>query len=184
MTTDPDRAAILFVQSAYQYYATARWAAHANCLPVCGNLFHHAVEMFLKGGLARNCSLDDLSKMKHDLKKLWAAFKTDFSSLPLTQHDRTISRLNKFEKIRYPDAIIKSGMQVTVQWSGSVAEMKVGARANTPEQYVIVVSDIDHLIADVMKSSSWNPSAFVGTSPLAQEAIKQHNDHAEFLTRP
>jgi hypothetical protein len=26
---------------------------HAQCMPVCGNLFHHAVEMLLKGGLAQ-----------------------------------------------------------------------------------------------------------------------------------
>ena len=25
----------------------------AQCMPVCGNLFHHAVEMLLKGGLAQ-----------------------------------------------------------------------------------------------------------------------------------
>ena len=136
------------------------------------------------GRLPRNAHLDNLFHLKHDLNKLWAAFKTEFSSFTLTQHDGTISRLNEFEKIRYPDAIIKSGMLVTVQWSGSLADMKVGGSAKTTKQCVIVVSNIDHLIADVLKSSSWNPSAFLGTNPAAQEAIKLHNDHAEFLTRP
>jgi HEPN domain-containing protein len=46
----------LFMSRACQYYVTARFAMHAQCLPVCANLFHHAVEMFLKGGLARNTS--------------------------------------------------------------------------------------------------------------------------------
>jgi hypothetical protein len=43
----------LFVSSGCEYYATARFAMHAQRSLVCGNLFHHAVEMLLKGGLAK-----------------------------------------------------------------------------------------------------------------------------------
>jgi hypothetical protein len=50
LTAGSDRHAILFVQHASQYYATARFAMHAQCMPVCGILFHHTVEMLLKGG--------------------------------------------------------------------------------------------------------------------------------------
>jgi hypothetical protein len=42
-----------FMETGGQYYTTARFAMHAQCMPVCGNLFHHAVEMLLKGGLAQ-----------------------------------------------------------------------------------------------------------------------------------
>ena len=45
---------------------------HAGCAPVCGNLFHHAVERFLKVGLAQRRELSALERMRHKLKeKLW-----------------------------------------------------------------------------------------------------------------
>jgi len=44
------------------------------------------------------------------------------------------------------------------------------------------VSDIDDLIADALKTHSWNPGVFVGTNQAALEAIKRHNSHADFLT--
>ena len=48
---------------------------HAQCMPVCGNLFHHTVEMILKGGLARKRKLSDLKDMGHKLKVLWQAYR-------------------------------------------------------------------------------------------------------------
>ena len=49
---------MIFMETGSQYYTTARFAMHAQCMPVCGNLFHHAVEMLLKGGLAADGSVD------------------------------------------------------------------------------------------------------------------------------
>jgi hypothetical protein len=98
-----DTIAIYFMQTGSQYYTMARFAMHAQSMPVCGNLFHHAVEMLLKGGLARKRSLSDLRDMGHKLKKLWSAFKTDFPDTSLKRHDKTISSLDKFEDIRYPN---------------------------------------------------------------------------------
>ena len=36
---------------------------YAQRAPVCGNLFHHAVEMFLKGGLGLKRPLSELQDM-------------------------------------------------------------------------------------------------------------------------
>jgi hypothetical protein len=148
--------------------ATARFAMHAGCAPVCGNLFHHAVEMFPNVGLAQRRELSDLERMRHKLKeKLWPAFKEDFPNAHLTQHDKTLACVDKFEDIRYPDEVLKSGMGVLAVWSGRVSELPRGA-----EQYVIVVSDIDDLIVDVLKVYSRNPVALIGSSnPAAREAI-------------
>jgi len=169
----------LFMQNACQYYATARFAMRAGCAPVCGNLFHHAVEMFLKVALAQRRELSNLERMRHKLKeKLWPAFKEDFPNPHLSQHDKTIACVDKFEDIRFPDEVLKSGMGVLAVWSGPVGELLRGA-----EQYVIVVSDIDDLIVDVLKVCSRNPVAFIASSnPAAREAITRHNDHAlQFL---
>src|SRR5262249_40104873 len=92
----------------------ARFSVHAGCIPVCGNLFHHAVEMLLKGGLAkkRKLSLSELKKRGHKLKVLWREYKLDFPDPALKRHDKAISLLDKFEAIRYPDRILASGMGV------------------------------------------------------------------------
>jgi hypothetical protein len=41
---------MLFMQSACDYYVAARFAMHAQSVPLVGILFHHAVERFLKAG--------------------------------------------------------------------------------------------------------------------------------------
>jgi hypothetical protein len=57
-----------FFKMAGQYYVVGRFAAFAGLIPITGNLLHHAVEMFLKGGLSKNgVSLVDLKKMGHNL---------------------------------------------------------------------------------------------------------------------
>jgi hypothetical protein len=183
MPASPDH---LFVGNACQYYVAARFLVHAQCIPVCGNLFHHAVEMLLKGGLAkkRKLSLSALKKMGHKLKVLWREYKLDFPDPTLKRHDKTISLLDKFEDIRYPDRVLASGMGVTVQWSGPAASVTVrGPGLKTPKQYTIVVSDIDDLVADVFRTSSWNPGPFIGTNRFAKQAIRRHNKHARYLTK-
>jgi hypothetical protein len=54
---------MLFLQNGCHYYAAARFAMHAQCMPVCGILFHHTVEMLLKGGpYSRSMTLADVMK--------------------------------------------------------------------------------------------------------------------------
>jgi hypothetical protein len=169
-----------FMRSACQYYTTARFAMHAKCMSVGGNLFHHAVEMFLKTGLVKKRKSSDLKDIGHDLKKLWRAFKVDFPDAALERHDKTISALKKFEEIRYPG---DSGMGMTADWFGPPGKVTTYGGLKTPKQYSLVVSDIDDLIADVIRACSWYPDSFVGTDPAALEAITRHNKHADFLTK-
>ena len=177
---DPDH---LFMQSACQYYAAARFAIHAQCMPVGGSLFHYTVEMFLKAGLAQLRKLSDLKDMGHDLKKLWTAFKADFPDPALKRHDKTISRLHKFEAIRYPEGIIKHGMGLSAEWFGPAGQVTTYGGLKTPKQYAIVISKIDDLVADVFKVCSRNPVVFFGTNPHALEALTRNNAHSEFLTK-
>src|ERR1700694_886065 len=93
-----------FLKLGVQYYVAARSAAWAGLLPVCGNLYHHALEMFLKAGLSRKHLLSELrsNKFGHKLINTWDAFKADFPSPALAQFDMTISDIDDFEDIRYP----------------------------------------------------------------------------------
>jgi hypothetical protein len=41
----------LYFRYATDYYVAARFAFFARSMPTAGNLFHHAVELYLKGSL-------------------------------------------------------------------------------------------------------------------------------------
>jgi hypothetical protein len=173
-----------FIKNAFQYYATARFAAHAGFLPVSGNLFHHAIEMSLKAGLVQKRPLSELKDMGHKLKTLWRAFKMDYPATALDRHDATIAGLDKFERIRYPGT---SGDSMTIQlaWSQQPPSNKTYGGMKTPEPYVVVVNHVDDVIVDVLKACSWNPAALIGmigANPATLEAINRRNPHSQFLT--
>jgi len=109
-----------FMRLGVQYYVAARSTACAGLLPVCGNLYHHALEMFLKAGLSRKYSLAELKRCRHKLSDIWNAFKTDFRSTALLQFDETVAEIAKFEEIRYPDNVLEHGAQMLVDWGPTI----------------------------------------------------------------
>ena len=156
---------------------------HAQCLPVCGNLFHHTVEMFLKAGLSQRRKLSDLKCLGHNLGKLWQAFKEDFPDSVLDQHNETMLTVGKFEGIRYPEKTIGEGAVMLANWSSFVGAGVSYSGGMVPETYSVIVDDIDSLVADVFKACSRNPAVFIGTGLAVREAITRNNAHAEFLTK-
>src|SRR5437763_14081811 len=104
-----------FFATAGQYYVVGRFAAFAGLIPITGNLLHHAVEMFLKGGLSKKgLSLADLKKLNHNLPNIWTKFKTTFNDPALNQFDDAIRLLHRWEDIRYPDLTAAKGMRATI----------------------------------------------------------------------
>jgi hypothetical protein len=83
-----------FFKTGSQYYIAGRFAAFAWLHPVAGNLFHHAIEMYLKGALSKTKSLSDLRKLSHDLLSGWAAFKVHANDRAL-DHDCGPPRLRR-----------------------------------------------------------------------------------------
>jgi hypothetical protein len=105
-----------FMKLGVQYYVAARQSAWSG-LWVCGNLYHHALEMFLKAGLSRKYSLRELRKQfGHELIAIWNAFKDDFPSPALLEFDATIADIAGFEDIRYPDRVLKYGVQIRIDY--------------------------------------------------------------------
>lgn len=136
--------------------------------------------MLLKGGLAKKGrQLSELKAWEHNLKRLWREFKTAFANVDLTQHDKTISQLDKFEEMRYPSAALKA-MAISVQWSGEPPRA-VFREGKTPKQFVLIVSDVDALVADVIMVSSWNQVAIMPRNPVVREAIARENAQAGFF---
>src|SRR5262245_52228023 len=58
--SENDQYRFWFYQLASQYYVVGRFAARAGLNPSCGNLLHHAVEMFLKGALVDDVGLGEM----------------------------------------------------------------------------------------------------------------------------
>ena len=94
---------VAFLTLGFQYYIVARAAALSGLLPVSGNLFHHAIEMFLKARLSQTHTLEELKKprFRHSLHAAWNAFKAEVSGDILAQFDSTIDALQRFESVRW-----------------------------------------------------------------------------------
>jgi len=162
-----------------QYYVSGRASAFASCLPVCGNLFHHAIEMYLKGYLSRQLSTQSLKKLRHDLRRTWRQFKVQHADPILNGYDLTVGRLNKFETIRYPDAIVHRGMFATVSITRPSNPPAMHVKGGPPPGYHIVVQDIDELVGVIFKKCALNPAFFF--SKLNSEARGVLNrDNATF----
>jgi hypothetical protein len=74
--SDEDRVIHEFFRYGCQYYVAGRYGVFAALIPVAANLHHHAIEMLLKGALARTMNLKEMkNKIGHKLEKCWEAFK-------------------------------------------------------------------------------------------------------------
>jgi hypothetical protein len=180
--TAPTRYSKHLFKNGCQYYIAARFAVEAQCFPVCGNLFHHAVEMMLKGALASNRTAAELKRMSHNLAKLWDDFRKEFPDPALSRHDATIATLDNLEFIRYPDQIIGFSVSYSFGFERLFGPTKYHGPGKA-KSFEIVVSEIDDVIADVIaKAPNWYPGLMVN-SRAAYEAVIHHNHHGEFLAK-
>ena len=163
-----------FFKTGSQYYIAGRFAAFAWFHPVAGNLFHHAIEMYLKGALSKTKSLSDLRKLSHDLLSGWAAFKVHANDRALDRFDATIAGLHDYEELRYPDSVIAKGMESTIEIVRSSIPNGAATGGTSVPPYRVCVQDIDELVSVIFAAASRNPQAY----------LRFPNDPArEFLTK-
>ena len=144
---------------ATQYYMAGRFSVFAGLIPVCGNQFHHAIEMYLKGYLCTSLSTDQLIALGHKLDQVWEEFKKQISDPSLAIFDQTISTLDRFEKIRYPEEIVAKGMQSQI---GFERPPSSASRTSPPEpSYDIYVDEIDSLVEVIFQKSKLDPLSSV-----------------------
>ena len=158
---DFDRSDEELIKAGTQYYLAGRFGAFAGMNPVTGNLFHHAVELYLKGALARRgWDLNTLrSKFGHHLPKLWAQFKSEWSNRELARFDQSIEDLHRREHIRYPDYLLKEGMASWIEFTRHNVEIHTPMTPELP-QYVVVVDEIDELTRVILETCGLNPEFF------------------------
>jgi hypothetical protein len=168
----------LFFANGCQYYVAGRYAAFAGLNPVVGNILHHAIEHFLKGALSKSKTFPELKRLGHHLSAVWAAFKVQVNNPALAQFDGVISTLHEFEELRYPDSVLTSGMQCTINITKAGAAMtRVTSNDPAPPTYQLCLEDIDELVRAIFVATSRNPKAyFQGLFKLeAQEYLIKDN---------
>jgi hypothetical protein len=93
-----------------------RYAVFAGLNPTAANLLHHAIEMALKGALAKKgMDLKALKRLNHNLSRIWQEFTAQYG-IDGSTFDGVIAELQKFETIRYPDEIVKQGLNSLIGW--------------------------------------------------------------------
>ncbi len=163
-----------------QYYLAARSAALAGSMPVTGNLYHHAVEMLLKAGLSRKYSLHDLHNMFwHDLPKIWHTFKNDFPVSSLEQFDTTITTLDKWEDIRYPEKLLKQGARMSFDWGDAPPPPQSPQPGQSPPPYKVNGTEIDNLVITIFEVLPRDPSLFTNDSPHLRQILIPHHPGPE-----
>ena len=165
-----------FYSLAIQYYVIARFGAFAGFLPVSGNLFHHAIEMFLKGHLSSKLDLTELKGLGHRLQDIWVRFRADVSDVTLDRYNAVIAELDSFELIRYPDDIVARGMSASIDLKRSAISSVTLAPGRPEPSYKIVVEDVDRLVEAIFEKSSVNSKFFTnGLKPDAAIYLSKEN---------
>ena len=162
---------IKFFDWGIQYYVAARFCSMAKLMPVNGNLYHHAVEMLLKGQLSKKLPPEELKKrFGHNLPALWQAFKHEVPNETIARYDVVITELHRFESIRYPDVVFREGMGLISSWNRTPEPpAPQGIFANVP-RYSIAVTEMDEFIGELFRLCDMNLSAYMGAYFLNEHA--------------
>jgi len=178
--TDPERVINEFFRYGSQYYVAGRYAVFAGSMPVAGNLVHHAIEMFLKGALAKAMSSEKLKdKLGHRLRRIWNKFKNQANDPSLAAHDRTIKELDKFESIRYPDVLLQKGAAISfeITKTGTLQFKSVGV---SQPQYKLCLEEIDEIVATIFRIATRSPKAFLTNLMRKDARLYLYRDNQSF----
>jgi len=164
-----------FFNLGVQYYVVARFSAIAELLFVSGNQYHLAVEMLLKGQLAKTICLESLKrKYSHRLKRTWKDFKKLFPAENLSSFDDLICELARFERIRYPDNVLREGMTAILSWEPQTTTTTI--KGPKVPQYEIAVTELDELIGTLFRLCSINSAYYMcRLNEHAMKVVKKDN---------
>jgi hypothetical protein len=161
---DPERLKHEYFFTASEYYVLGRFAFWTGSMGTCGNLLHHAIELFLKGHLLLTTPSDGLKdEFRHNLPRIWRRFKETVGDPRLAAFDRAVDEVHTFEALRYPDIVIEKGalfhFEVTrVDLDRSRAADKV---PGNPPRYLLALEEVDQLVPVLFDVCGLNPRAFL-----------------------
>jgi hypothetical protein len=147
-----------------QHLAAGRFQVSAGMTPIAGVNLHHAIEMYLKGYLFRSHTSErQRRKLRHHrLRRIWKAAKRQANDPSLAQFDATIKTLDLFERVRYPEDLLRLGAEISV----AMTSPKTPGRATGPDGkplrvplYEAYLDQVDALVAKLFKLASVNHAA-------------------------
>jgi hypothetical protein len=195
-TQDPKRIAddlrMAFFERGRAYYLSGRATflsgIHADL--VAGNLFHHAVEMCLKGCLCPDFTADELkAKFGHQLGKLWGEFmakepwrrlmrttaapELDAVGKALAGFQPAVADLNAFEDLRYPDKV--PGFTAIIGRERVADPVRLKGPPS-PRLFRLFLNEVDRLIVALHTAGSVNPVVFtMGLNAEGLDLLKREN---------
>ena len=183
---------LIFMVHAVGYYISGRYAHLCHFIPVCGLLYHHAFEMLLKSAVIN--SRNDLSETeissllkneyRHDLQKLWVAYKAMHPGRGLHNFDRTIERLQGFEDIRYPDleANRMTMVAVSMQDADGPPFSSVSDARGPAREVFITLDEVDWLFTKIWELQGYSAWHLKGLGEQAEMSVQPvylaYNRHA------
>src|SRR5260370_15361872 len=79
-------------------------------------------------------------KMSDKLLKLWRRYKRGRQNPALDKFDQTISDINKFERIRYPEEILRLGMSLITGFVRNITQ-----KSGQEPSYDLALDEVDAL---------------------------------------
>jgi hypothetical protein len=167
----------LFISAGMDYYVAGRYAVFAGLNPTAANLLHHAIEMALKGALAKKgLDLKALKRLSHDLPKIWREFTTQYG-IDSSTFDGVIAELQKFETIRYPDKIVNQGL------SSLISPGKPSPPSGHMKHH-LWLGEIDELMDKIFAVGSIGHKAYASRMPEAEKYLIKRNEVAAWASVP
>jgi len=151
-----DRLRIVYLQTAFHYYITARFATINALGTVAGHLAHHAIDMFLRAALVETTTEQERLVLSHNLPKIWQQYKALTCNAALDKFDTTINDLDRFENIRYPDRVIRYGMTLEVGLDRNTSPTKPNEL-----RYQLVLGELDELVKLIFQTSGIDAASLV-----------------------
>jgi len=127
---------------------------------VAGNLYHHGIEYLLKSYLLRTIGIPDIKNLKHNLVKTWNKVKAISGDTDLSKFDDIIKSLDHFERIRYPETVVREGAIIAFSVNKPPTKFsKLNPHRNEPI-YEISAQEIDELLRGIIKLTNINFTAY------------------------
>jgi HEPN domain-containing protein len=169
-----------FLLRADEFYILTRYCHRAFLQLSTFRMAHHALEYYLKSGLAYSMTLEELKKLGHKIQSLWKEYKRHVPDLSLD--DRIIEHLDRFEAMRYPG----SAKFVRTAWGQPYEDLFENVLPKVPEHArdslaCFCMRDIDrivHLIRSSIPHGDELPIIVVGEH---QERYLFHDN--EYFTK-
>ena len=168
----------MYFDAAVHYQITARYATIAWFVPASGNFVHHAIEFYLKGALIEKLDEAARRKLRHNLQKLWRLYKRERNNPALDKFDQTIRDINKFERIRYPEEIIRLGMLAEIGFVRNTPRPRPQPLAKEPPgvRYELALDEVDELVRLIFQIEGMRPAFFIDKLNEHAKRYLAHNN--------